>query len=140
MGFVKDFKAFLISGSLVAMAVAFVVGLAIVALIGALVTDIIDPLIGAALKVDFSQVGVVTINGSPVLGGSFLGALINFVILMLVVFCLIAYPYQKYMDRKKAREAAAVPTTQVCPFCASTVPLAATKCMYCTSAISASGK
>ena len=54
MGVVDDFKKFLISGSLVSMAVAFVVGLAIVALIGALVTDIIDPLIGAAGHINFA--------------------------------------------------------------------------------------
>jgi large conductance mechanosensitive channel len=136
MGLKEDFKAFLISGSLVAMAVAFVVGLAIVALIGALVADLINPLIGAALHVNFSQVGILDINNSLLMGGAFLGAVLNFLILMAVVFFLIVYPFQKYNERKKAREAAAPSTTQVCPYCASTVPLVATKCMYCTSAIS----
>ena len=81
MGVAADFKKFLISGSLISMAVAFVVGLAVVALIGALVTDIIDPLIGAAGHVNFASLGVFTINGSSILGGTFLGAIINFRIL-----------------------------------------------------------
>jgi large conductance mechanosensitive channel len=135
MGVVDDFKKFLISGSLVMMAVAFVVGLAIVALIGALVTDIIDPLIGAVVHLNFSQVGSLTINGSTLLGGALLGALINFVILMLVVFFLIVYPYTKYQDRKKAREAAAAPTTRDCPSCFNTISIKATRCGFCTSSV-----
>jgi large conductance mechanosensitive channel len=133
MGVVEDFKKFLISGSLIMMAVAFVVGLAIVALIGALVTDLIGPLIAAAVHVNFAQLGALTLNGSTLLGGAFLGAVINFVILMLVVFFLIVYPYTKYQDRKKAREAAAPPTTRDCPSCFNTISVKATRCGFCTS-------
>jgi len=135
MGVAEDFKKFLLSGSLISMAVAFVVGLAIVALIGALVTDIIDPLIGAAGGVNFSSIGIVTINGSNILGGSFLGAIITFLILMVVVFFLIAYPYQLSQDRKAAKAAKAPPTTRDCPACCNTIPIAATRCGFCTSAV-----
>jgi large conductance mechanosensitive channel len=123
------------SGSLVAMAVAFVVGLAIVALIGALVTDIINPLIGAAGHVNFAQLGILTVNGSPLLGGAFLGALLNFFILMIVVFFLIAYPYQLAQDRKAARTAAAAPTTRECPACINQISIKATRCGFCTSTV-----
>jgi large conductance mechanosensitive channel len=132
MGVYEDFKKFLISGSLVAMAVAFVVGLAIVALITALVNDIIDPLIGAAGHVNFASIGIVTINGSPVLGGAFLGALVTFAILMVVVFFLIAYPYQISQDRKAAKAGA---TTRACPACCNQIPIAATRCGFCTSTV-----
>jgi large conductance mechanosensitive channel len=132
MGVAEDFKKFLLSGSLIAMAVAFVVGLAIVALIGALVADIIDPLIGAAVHVNFSSLGVLTINGSPITGGAFLGAVINFLVLMVVVFFLIAYPYQLHQDRKAAK---ADPTTRVCPACCNTIPIQATRCGFCTSTV-----
>ncbi len=135
MGVGADFKKFLFSGNLVSMAVAFVVGLAIVALIGALVADIIDPLIAAAGHVNFSSLGVLTINHSQLLGGSLLGAIINFLILMTVVFFLIAYPYQKSEDRKKAKAAAAPPTTRECPACFNTVSVKATRCGFCTSTI-----
>jgi len=132
MGVYADFKKFLISGSLISMAVAFVVGLAIVALISALVTDIIDPLIAAAGHVNFSSLGVVTINGSPILGGAFLGAIITFLILMVVVFFLIAYPYQLSQEKKAAKAAV---TTRTCPECLSTIPLAAKRCSFCTSVV-----
>jgi large conductance mechanosensitive channel len=135
MGLREDFRKFLFSGTLVTMAVAFVVGLAIVALIGALVTDIIDPLIGAAGHINFASLGILTINGSPVLGGAFLGAVITFLVLMIVVFFLIAYPYQVSQDRAKARAAAAPPTTRECPACCNTIPIAATRCGFCTSLV-----
>jgi large conductance mechanosensitive channel len=132
MGVGAAFKKFLLSGSLIAMAVAFVVGLAIVALITALVTDIIDPLIGAAGHVNFASLWIVNINGSYLLGGSFLGAVITFFILMVVVFFLIAYPYQAYQDRKNAK---AAPTTRECPECCNQIPVKATRCGFCTSTV-----
>ncbi len=135
MGVAEDFKKFLLSGSLIAMAVAFVVGLAIVALIGALVNDIIDPLIGAAVKVNFNSLGVLTINGSPITGGAFLGAVINFFILMAVVFFLIAYPYQLSQDRKAAKAAKAAPTMRDCPACCNSISVKATRCGFCTSTV-----
>jgi large conductance mechanosensitive channel len=130
-----EFKKFLLSGSLVTMAIAFVVGLAIVALIGALVDDVIDPLIGAAGGVSFTSIGIVTINGSNLLFGSLLGALLTFIILMLVVFLLIAYPYQRHLDKVAAAAAKAPPTTRICPACANTVPIVATRCGFCTSTL-----
>jgi large conductance mechanosensitive channel len=133
VGVYADFKKFLISGNLVSMAVAFVVGLAIVALIGALVSDIINPLIGAAGHVNFASLGILTVNGSPVLGGAFLGAVVNFAILMTVVFFAIAYPYQLYEDRKKARDKAKPPTMRDCPRCFSSISVKASRCGFCTS-------
>lgn len=135
MGIYDDFKKFLIGGNLVSMAVAFVVGLAIVALIGALVDDIIDPLIGAAGGVNFSGIGILTINGSNLLGGAFLGAIITFLILMVVVFFLIAYPYQKHQERVAKKAAAAPATTRTCPECLATIPIPAKRCYLCTAEV-----
>jgi large conductance mechanosensitive channel len=128
MGIWADFKKFVTSGTLVTMAVAFVIGLAIVALITALVDDIIDPLIGAAGGVNFANIGHLTINGSTLMGGAFLSALITFFILLIVVFFLIAEPYQKYMARQPA-------ATKACPACCNQVPTAATRCGFCTSSL-----
>lgn len=135
MGLYQDFKKFLIQGNLVTMAVAFVVGLAVVALIGALVTDIIDPLIAAAFQTNFAGLFVVTVRNSQVLFGALLGSAINFIILMLVVFLLIAYPWQLYQDRQKAKAAAAPATTRECPMCLNQIPLKATRCGFCTSTV-----
>lgn len=133
MGVLEDFKKFLITGNLVTMAVAFVVGLAIVALITALVTDIINPLISAAGHVNFASLGVLTVNNSPILFGALLGAIVNFLILMLVVFFLIAYPYQKHNERKDAAKAKAPPTTRECPSCFNAISVKASRCGFCTS-------
>jgi large conductance mechanosensitive channel len=135
MGVVDDFKKFLISGNLVTLAIAFVVGLAIVALIGALVTDIINPLIGAAAHVNFAQLGILNINGSDLLGGALLGSIINFLVLMLVVFFLIAYPYQKHQERQAAKAAKAAATTRECPMCCNQIPVKASRCGFCTSTV-----
>ena len=135
MTVMEDFKKFLIGGNLITLAVAFVVGLAIVALIGALVNDVINPLIGAAIKVDFSNLGKPIVNGSTFYFGALLGSLINFLILMAVVFFAIAYPYQKYLERKAARTPAPPVTTRECPSCMNQISMKATRCGFCTSTV-----
>jgi large conductance mechanosensitive channel len=139
MAVTDDFKKFLLAGNLVTLAVAFVVGLAIVALINSFVADIINPLIGAAGGTNFSQIGILTINNSNVLGGALLGSIINFVILMAVVFFLIAYPYQLSQERKAAKAAKAAPTTRECPACFNQISVKATRCGFCTSTVTPTG-
>jgi large conductance mechanosensitive channel len=138
MSLMEDFRKFVFSGTLVTLAVAFVVALAVAALIGALVNDIINPLIAAAGHVDFASLGVITLNNSPILFGALLGAIINFVVLMGVVFFLIVYPYQKSMERKAAKVAAAPPTTRECPACFNQISVRATRCGFCTSTVTPS--
>jgi large conductance mechanosensitive channel len=127
-----DFVAFINKGNLVQLAVAFVMGAAFSAMVTALVDDIFTPLIGIALKVDFSQ-WVYTVNGSTFLQGAFLNALISFVTIALVVFFVIALPYQRWSDKQAAKQAATPPTTRACPECLSQIPLAARRCSFCTS-------
>jgi len=134
MGIWADFKKFLLSGNLVSMAVAFVVGLAVVGLITALVTDIIDPLVTAAAGGHSAPNINFSVDGSTVLMTAFLSEIGTFIILMVVVFLLIAEPYQVHQNRL-AKKAALHPTTRTCPFCANTIPIAATKCGFCTSAV-----
>lgn len=135
MGLYEDFKKFLVAGNLVSMAVAFVVGLAIVALVGALVNDIINPLIGSVAHVDFERLGRLNIHGSVLLGGALLGAVINFGVLMAVVFFTIAYPYQRYEKREAEREEKKPPTTRDCPSCFNAISVKATRCGFCTSSV-----
>jgi large conductance mechanosensitive channel len=134
----EDFGKFISRGNLVQLAIAFVMGAAFSALVTALVADIITPLIGVAGKFDFSS-WILTVNGSTFQQGLFLNTLIAFITIALVVFFLIALPYQRYMDRKeaqaKAKAAAAPPSTRNCPECLSTIPIAAKRCSFCTSAV-----
>ncbi|MGC2035236.1 MAG: MscL family protein [Thermoplasmata archaeon] len=135
MGLLADFKAFLLKGSLVAMAVAFVVGLAIVALVMALVIDVIDPAIAVFFNVSFMYLWAPTVNGSRFYFGALLGAVINFLILMAVVFFLIVEPVAAAEKRRAARKAKEPDTTRDCPFCLSKIPVAASRCAFCTSTV-----
>ncbi len=130
----EDFITFITKGKLIQLAVAFIIGAAFSALITALVTDIFTPLIGVAGKFDFSSWRL-TVNGSVILQGLFLNALISFLTVAIVVFFAIALPYQRYMDRQAAKKPAPTPTTRPCPECLSQIPLAARRCSFCTSPV-----
>jgi large conductance mechanosensitive channel len=136
MGVMADLKTFLTQATFVTLAVAFVVGTQVSLVITALVSSVIDPAIGVVFKTNFSQVGLVTVNGSTFTFGALFGAVLNFVIVLLVVFFLIVYPYARYTKRQAAK-AALHPTTKDCPFCFSTVNIQATRCAFCTATIPA---
>lgn len=132
----QEFKDFLNRGNIIALAVAFVIGLAFSAVVTAFVTDIVTPIIGIPGKADFSSLSV-TINGSSILYGLFINAIIYFVIVALFIFFGIVRPMAKMAERRKAKEAAAPPTTKDCPYCLSKIPIKATKCSACTSSLPA---
>jgi large conductance mechanosensitive channel len=130
----EDFGNFIRRGNLIQLAVAFVMGAAFTALVNALVADIFTPLIGVAGKFDFSS-WKYTMNGSTFLQGLFLNALIAFVTISLVVFFVIALPYQRYTERQEARKPKGAPTTRSCPECLTTIPIAAKRCSACTAPV-----
>lgn len=132
-----EFKAFLLKSNALALALAFIIGVALAAVVTSLVTDILMPPVGLLLGgVDFQnmfidlsgkhpatlaaakEAGAATINY-----GVFLNTVITFIIVAFVVF-LIA--------RTMIKEPAAAPT-KTCGRCQQAVPVAATRCMYCTS-------
>jgi large conductance mechanosensitive channel len=129
-----DFVAFINKGNLVQLAIAFVMGVAFSALVTALVGDIFTPLIGMAGKFNFAS-WQFAYNGSTIMQGAFLNSLITFVIVALVVFFVIALPYQRWTDRQAAKKPAPTPTTRPCPECLSQIPLAARRCSFCTSSV-----
>jgi len=129
-----DFVKFINQGNLIQLAIAFVIGAAFAAVITALVADLVTPLIGAAIHVNFSA-WTFNLNGSVFMQGAFLNALISFVTIALVVFFLIALPYQRWKDRQAAKVVAAAATTRACPECLSQIPLAAKRCSFCTSPV-----
>jgi large conductance mechanosensitive channel len=131
MSVIKDFKKFLMQGDFISMAVAFVVGLAVVALITAIVNSLITPLIGIAFHANFSKVGIVVIDGSSFTLGALLGAIINFVILLAVVFFVMVYPLEQYRTRHHP-PAPPVPL-KTCPSCYSEIDARSTRCKYCTT-------
>lgn len=130
----KGFRTFILRGNLLELAVAVVIGVAFNAMITALVSDIITPLIAAiGGKPDFSNL-YFTVNHSKFLYGSFVNAIISFLIIAAVVYFLIVAPVGKLLTRlTKSKEA----TERTCPECLSEIPIAAKRCMYCTSEVPA---
>ena len=129
--FISEFKEFALRGNVMDMAVGIIIGAAFTAIVTALVNNIISPIIGMFVKVDFNHL-VATVNGVELQYGAFIMAIVNFVIVALVLFCIIkAANKAKDAAAKKAQEDE--PTTKVCPYCLSEIPLAATRCPHCTS-------
>jgi large conductance mechanosensitive channel len=129
----KEFKAFLLRGNVVDLAVAVVIGIAFGAVIAALVADIITPLIAAIFgSHDFSAL-TFTINNSTFLYGAFINAVVAFVLVAAAIFFVVVKP----MNAMNARRAPAAATTRPCPECLSEIPLAARRCAYCTAEVGA---
>lgn len=126
----SDFRDFITKSNLVQLATAFVFGVAFTAVVTALVTYIINPLIGIPGHANLSDLGIVTVNGSTFYFGAFATAVINFLIIALVLFFILVRPYMHYQARQEAKKAA---TMRDCPDCLSSVPIKATRCPFCTS-------
>ena len=116
-------------GNLISLAVAFVVGAAFTAVVTALVADIITPLIAAiAGQPNFSGL-TFTVHHSKFSYGLFINALLSFLIIASVVYWLVVAPTVALTARLTKKAEA---TTKDCPECLSTIPIAASRCMYCT--------
>jgi large conductance mechanosensitive channel len=121
----KEFKAFILRGNLVEIAVAFIMALAFAAVVASFVTDIVTPIIAAIVgQPDFSSLKV-DIGESAISHGKFLNAVITFLIVGFVMF-LIVKAYNRVSDPKAA-------TTRSCPYCKTDIALDATRCPNCTS-------
>lgn len=133
--FFSEFKEFIMRGNVMDLAVAVIIGAAFQAIISSLVNDVISPFIGLFAKIDFKQ-WVLEINGVQIQYGSFLTALINFIIMALVIFLLIK-GINKVMSLgkrfKKDEELLAEPDTKDCPYCLTEINVKATRCPHCTS-------
>lgn len=128
--FLNEFKAFAMRGNVLDMAVGIIVGAAFTAIVTSLVDDILSPIIGFLVRVNFSDLAV-TIAGVELKYGSFIMAIINFIIVAFALFVLIkAMNTAMTIGRKKEEEA---PTTKECPYCKSEISIEATRCPHCTS-------
>jgi large conductance mechanosensitive channel len=132
----KDFREFLLRGNLVDLAVGIVIGVAFGAVVTALVSDLITPLIAAiGGQADFSTLSF-KINGSRFLYGSFLNALISFVVISAVVFFFVVKPVNALLQRYKS-DPPVDETMRGCPHCLSNIPVGARRCAFCTQEVAA---
>jgi large conductance mechanosensitive channel len=129
--FFDEFKAFISKGNVMDMAVGIIIGGAFTAIVTSLVEDVISPILGIFGGMDFSDIAL-TINGSPIGIGKFITAVINFLLIAFVLFNIIK-AINKMQSAVKPKEPEAAPTTKICPFCKSEIPLDAVRCPHCTS-------
>lgn len=131
---VKEFREFILRGNLVDLAVAVVIGTAFGLVVSAFVKDLVTPLIAAiGGEPDFAGL-TFTINGSRFLYGDFINALLTFLIIAAVVFFFVVKPVNALMARYQPAPAVDV-KTRPCPECISDIPIAATRCAFCTSVV-----
>ena len=130
--FMNEFKKYICRGNVMDMAVGIIIGGAFTAIVNSLVNDIINPLLGLFGGMNFNQLAW-NITGDVVLTyGNFITAIINFLIMALVIFCLIR-TINKISDKYDKKEEPAAPTTKKCPYCKTDIAIDATRCPHCTS-------
>lgn len=116
---------------MVDLAIGVVIGAAFNNVVSALVKDLITPLVGAIVHTpDFSTLSF-WIHGSAFMYGDFLNALISFVLVAIVAYFFVVVPMNALLTKIKHGESVD-PTDKKCPECLSTIPIAATRCAFCT--------
>jgi large conductance mechanosensitive channel len=139
----NEFKAFVMRGNVLDLAVGVIIGAAFGKIVSSLVDDVLMPPIGKALgHVDFSNLflnlgdkpyetlAAAKAAGAPTLNyGVFLNTIINFLIVAFCVFLVIRMVNRWFMKPAPA----GAPTTKDCPQCAMTIPITAKKCGHCTT-------
>ena len=135
-GMLKEFRAFILRGNLVDLAIAVVIGAAFTAVVNAFVKDLITPLIAAIFgKPDFSGLSF-TINGSHFTYGDFFNAVLTFVIVAAVMFFFVVKPVNALLERRRTEPPVDEDVRQ-CPECLSEIPVRATRCAFCTTEVPA---
>lgn len=131
--FFKEFKEFIAKGNVLDLAVGVIIGGAFSSIVTSLTDNIINPLIncigGAEIQGKIHLIGENYIDY-----GAFISAIINFIIMAFIIFCIVK-AVNKAMSIGKKEEPAAAPTTKICPYCKSEIPIDAVKCCHCTSDI-----
>lgn len=129
----KDFKAFILRGNVVDLAIGVVIGLAFGAVVTSFVGNLLTPLVSIPGKANFSDLSF-TVNHSVFSYGKFLNSLVSFLIIAAAVFFFVVKPVNALAARRRRGEEAEEGTRD-CPECLSEIPAQARRCAYCTSEI-----
>jgi large conductance mechanosensitive channel len=143
----KDFKAFVMRGNVMDLAVGVIIGGAFGKIVSSLVNDVIMPLIGlilgkvqfANLFIDLSGKGYATLEAAKadsaavLTYGNFIQNIVDFLIIAFVIFLMVRAISRLTAPKPAPAAAPAAPTTKECPHCISTIPIKATRCPNCTS-------
>jgi large conductance mechanosensitive channel len=132
---ITGFKQFLLRGSIIELAVAFVIGGAFAAVVSSLVSNLITPLISMILGEPTFYGLDFTINDSIFSYGAFLDSVITFIAIAAAIYFFVVVPVDQMKARASRGEGGAEALVKTCPECLSTVPSAARRCAYCTAQI-----
>jgi large conductance mechanosensitive channel len=121
----KEFRDFVMRGNLIEIAVALILALAFAAVVAAF-TNVVLSFVAAIFGGDVSFDALTfSVNGTPIPYGTFLTALFTFLVVAFILFLVV----KAYNASKRSAD----PTTKTCPFCATDIPIPATRCPHCTS-------
>ena len=132
--FFEEFKNFATRGNVVDLAVGVIIGAAFQSIVNSLVNDIVSPLLGLFTRMDFSSL-VLNIRDVPIKYGSFITAVINFVVMAFVVFLIVSVLNKIKSLGHTPKTADQKQTTKKCPYCISDIPYEAVRCPNCTSVL-----
>lgn len=149
----KEFKEFAMRGNVIDMAVGVIIGAAFGTITKSLVDGLLMPPLGLLIgNVDFTNLFLVLKEGAEVAGpyatladaqkagavvmsyGTFINSVVSFLLIAFAVFLLVR-GINKLKREKEEEPAPADPTTKDCPYCLSSIPIAATRCAHCTSVL-----
>lgn len=127
--FIEEFKAFALRGNVMDMAVGVIIGGAFSGIVTSLTDNFINPILNV-----LTAGKMYTVEDVAGFASNFVSAVVNFLIMALILFCLMK-GINKLLTFNKKEEAPAEPTTKVCPFCQSEISIKASRCPHCTSVL-----
>jgi len=133
---VKDFKAFILRGNVIDLAVGVAIGAAFTTVVKSFTDNLLTPILAIpGSKPDFSSLDF-HIRHATFRYGAFINEIISFVLIAAAVFFFVVRPVNTLMARRKT-EPAVMSTTRDCPYCLSSIPIAASRCAFCTADVGA---
>lgn len=134
-----EFKEFVMRGNVLDLAVAVIIGGAFQTIVSSLCDDVITPfiqlIISKCIGVDSIDEMTKVLNVGTIQLGNFISAIINFLIMAVIIFCLVKFINRVMSIGKKKEEEEEEETTKTCPFCKSEIDIEATRCPHCTSVL-----
>ena len=133
--FMNEFKAFALRGNVMDMAVGVLIGGAFSGIVTSLTDNFINPVLNFLT-------GAATYTLADVAGfaASFFSSVVNFIIMAFILFCMMKTINKAMSIGQKKEEAPKAPTTKICPFCKSEIPIDAVRCGHCTSMLTGEEK
>ena len=132
---IKDFKAFILRGNVIDLAVGVAIGAAFATVVTSFTKNLLTPILAipgdqaSFAGLDFA------IRNATFRYGAFIDDVIGFVLIAAALFFLVIRPVNTLMARRKT-EPDVLSTTRDCPYCLSSIPLAASRCAFCTTDVS----